>query len=137
MAVDVPIYVEVRPGYELGGLAFRATVGPEGAAPGVTRPVQFIPNPNLAAPSQVLVPSAGTILCGWPLVPSSSFDPPLEGSILLGSLRVTLPNQALAGQAYTVRFANADGSPDLQTAIQLRNHTRISLGPRSGCIRTR
>ena len=113
-------------------MAFRATVQPEGTAPDISQRVQFIPSPDLPAPSQVLVPSSGTILCGWPVVPSSSFDPPLEGSVLLGYLRVTLPYQAMPGQVYTVRFANTDGSPDLQTQydFETKPGSLWVLGPR-------
>jgi hypothetical protein len=34
---------------------------------------------------------------------------------VLGYVRVTVPATAHSGQSYTLRFANADGSPDLQT----------------------
>jgi hypothetical protein len=112
---DVPVFVQVAPGAQLAGLAFRAIVEPNGAAPAIGVPVQFVASANLPPPPQNAVPSANTALCGWPLVPSSSFDPPLQGSNLLGYVRLTLPLNSYAGQSYTLRFANADGSPDLQT----------------------
>lgn len=112
---DVPIYVDVAPDAQLAGLAFRVRVEPEGAAPALERPIQFVHSPNLPSPTQTLAPSPDTVLCGWPLVPSSSFDPPLRGRMLLGYVRMALPISAAAGQKYTVRFSNADGSPDLQT----------------------
>jgi hypothetical protein len=115
LAIDVPITVRVASGYQLAGLAFRAIVQPVGTAPPLDQPLQFRASPNIAAPAQSLAPSVDTILCGWPLVPSSSFDPPLTGTNLLGYLRVVIPFTAGAGQTYTVRFTNADGSPDLQT----------------------
>src|SRR5262249_5973644 len=64
--VDVPIYAQVLPGYELAGLAFRAKVQPEGSAPLLDHAIQFVASPNLPGPSQVLVPSLDTVLCGWP-----------------------------------------------------------------------
>lgn len=112
---DVPVYVSVAPGLELAGLAFRAVVQPDGAAPALATPLQFIPNPAMPTPPQNAAPSPSVLLCGWPLVPSSSFDPPLRGSNTVGLLRVTLPATARPGQSYTLRFANADGSPDLHT----------------------
>jgi Chitobiase/beta-hexosaminidase C-terminal domain len=113
--VDVPISVQVAPGYEVAGLAFRATVQPESTAPALERPVEFIPGPDLSEPAQTMLPSPDTMVCGWPLVPAASFDPPLRGTALLGCLRVILPATARSGDAYVVRFSNADGSPDLQT----------------------
>ncbi|MFO1500687.1 MAG: chitobiase/beta-hexosaminidase C-terminal domain-containing protein [Verrucomicrobiota bacterium] len=113
--IDVPIRVTVAPGCQLSGLAFRATVEAQGTAPVLEQPAQFVAGPNLAGPSQSLAAGPGTVLCGWPIVPSSSFEPPLQGSHLLGYLRVMIPYAARRGNVYTVRFANADGSPDLQT----------------------
>jgi hypothetical protein len=112
---DVPVSLQVSPGSQVAGLEFRAVLDPNGPAPAVATPLEFIPDPNLPAPPQNLVPNPNTALCGWPLVPSASFDPPLQGSNILGRVRVTLPSTAQAGQSYTLRFANADGSPDLQT----------------------
>lgn len=112
---DVPIYVEILSGCELAGLAFRATVEPRGAAPVLTRAVQFVPAPNLPAPTQSQGIGSDTVLCGWPIVPSSAFDPPLRGKQVLGYLRLAVPITAQRGDVYRVRFANADGSPDLQT----------------------
>jgi hypothetical protein len=111
----VPISVQVVPGYQLAGLAFRAFVQPDGTAPPLDQPVQFRPSPNMPGPAQSLVPSIDTVLCGWPLVPSSSFDPPLTGTRLLGWVRVVVPIGARVGDTYTLHFANADGSPDLET----------------------
>ena len=116
--LDVPVYVEVGQGCQLAGLAFRATVEPEGTAPVLERAAQFIPSSSLPGPIQSMSPGAGTVLCGWPLVPSSSFNPPLTGKQLLGYLRVILPATARLGHVYTLRFANADGSPDLQTQYE-------------------
>ncbi len=113
--VDVPLSIQIAPGCQLAGLAFRASVLPESTAPPLERPVQFIRSPNLPAPAQSLVPTPETVVCGWPLVPASSFNPPLNGTEFLGYVRVSLPLTARSGDAYVVRFSKADGSPDLQT----------------------
>ncbi len=119
--VDLPIYVRVAPGSELRGLAFRAAVHGEGSAPPLEQPVQFVPAPQLPAPGQVLAPFIDTVLCGWPLVPSASFDPALRGGNLLGSIRIAVPATAQRGHAYTLRFSNADGSPDFRTQCQFES----------------
>jgi hypothetical protein len=123
VAVDVPVFVQVAPGYQVAGMAFRAIVEPDGAAPAVDTPVQFVPNPAMPPPPQNSDPAPNTMLCGWPLVPSSAFDPPLTGSNLLGHIRVTLPIGAYVGQSYTLRFANADGAPDLRTQYDFDTKT--------------
>jgi hypothetical protein len=75
--------------------------------------------PKIAPPIQSIGQSAGDLLCGWSLVPSPSFNPALEGTTLLGYLRVNLPAWASQGQSYAVRFQNADGAPNLQTQYDI------------------
>ncbi|MSU64123.1 MAG: hypothetical protein EXS31_17310 [Pedosphaera sp.] len=113
--LDVPVTVTVAPGSSLAGLAFRIMVEPEGSAPEIVTPVQFIPAPEIANPLQSPGLSPSDLLCGWSLVPSPAFKPALQGTTLLGHLRVTLPTWASQGQFYHVRFLNADGSPNLKT----------------------
>ena len=132
--VDLPIHVRVAPGFKLAGLAFRAVVSPEGAAPSLERPLQFIPNPNIPAPAQSVAPNLDSVLCGWPLAPSHSFNPALHGANLLGHVRVGVPAGARSGDAYTLRFSNADGSPDLQTQYQFETKT-ASLWVSSSALR--
>jgi hypothetical protein len=112
---DIPVHVQIAPGCQLSGLAFRATLEADGAAPPLEQPLQFIPAALMPAPAQNMALAANVLLCGWPLVPSSLFAAPLRDTILLGYLRAKLPSTALSGQTYTLRFSNADGSPDLQT----------------------
>lgn len=112
---DIPVYVTVGAGYRVSGLAFRATLHSDGDAPALRQPLQFIPAKGMPMPIQSAGLSPNVLLCGWPLVPTHSFDPPLQNKTLIGSIRFTLPNTAQAGQTYTLHFANADGSPDLQT----------------------
>jgi hypothetical protein len=114
-AYDVPVYVQVSPDCQLSGLAFRATLQSEGESPALEKPLQFIPAPLLPSPSQNMTLAPNAILCGWPLVPSSLFAVPLQGQILLGYIRATIPPAALSGNTYTLRFSHADGSPNLQT----------------------
>ncbi len=119
LPVDVPVYLSVAPGERLAGLAFRATVHGEGTAPALFEPMHFIAGPNIPNPIQSVGQSSGDLLCGWSLVPSPAFAPALQGTTLLGYLRVTLPARAAQDHSYTVRFQNADGAPDLQSQYDL------------------
>lgn len=115
---EVPVYVTVHEGLRISGLAFRATLLPNDNAPDVREPLQFFVAANLPTPVQSLGLSPNVLLCGWPLVPNHSFDPPLVGRTLLGHIRFILPVAARFGESYTLRFANADGSPDLTTQYE-------------------
>jgi streptogramin lyase len=117
--IDIPIYVVVAPGYRVAGLAFRATLEGAAGAPAIQTPLQFIAPSGSPSPVQGIGPSPNVLLCGWPLVPSPSFEPALQNSNLLGYIRCVLPTTARPGQVYTLHFANADGSPDLQTQYEI------------------
>ena len=115
VVTEIPVYVSVNNGLQISGLAFRATLEPDGDAPDLREPLQFVAASGHPQPVQSLGLSPNVLLCGWPLVPNHAFDPPLEGKTLLGHIRFILPAAAQFGQSYTLRFANADGSPDLST----------------------
>lgn len=117
--VNMPIYASVATGYRLAGLAFRATISPEPSAPAVQRPVRFVGASGLPDPIQNAGSSPNVLLCGWPLVPTPSFNPALQSTRFLGYIQFAVPATAQAGQCYTLRFANADGSPDLHTQYEL------------------
>ena len=55
---------------------------------------------------------ANSTAFGWPL---GSFNFQSRSSNFLGWLRFTVPSAAVTGQSYGISFANADGSPDLNT----------------------
>jgi hypothetical protein len=112
---EIPVYVQVNPGYELAGMAFRATLQGGGTTAPVQTGLQFVPASGKPLPSQVLNPAGNVILCGWPLVPSAAFNPSLEGRHLLGHIRFTVPVTASSGSVYELFFAHADGAPDLNT----------------------
>ena len=111
----VPVSVKVGAGYSLAGLNFRATVTPVAGAPAIVEQVSFSPAPGIPDPVQGLGPDVNGVLCGWPLVPAPSFKPSLQGTVLLGYIRVPVPATAVRGHAYRVSFSNADGSPDINT----------------------
>jgi hypothetical protein len=119
MVVNVPVHVVVAPGEKLGGLAFRASITGEGSAPQLSEPVQFLSGPTIPQSIQSRGQSPGEVLCGWAVVPSPAFNPVLQGTVLLGYLRVVIPTSASQGQVYAVHFENADGAPDLQTQYDI------------------
>ena len=81
--------------------------------------MQFIAGPNMPHPIQSVGQSPSDLLCGWSIVPSPAFNPALQGTTLLGYLRVTIPGWASQGDVYTLHFENADGAPNLQTQYDL------------------
>jgi sugar lactone lactonase YvrE len=114
--VDIPVYVRVVTGYSLAGLQFRATLSPEADAPSLNLPMQFVPAPGRPVPSQQSQIALNDLLLGWSL---PSFNPPLQASNSLGFVRFTVPVTARSGQSYTLRFAYADGAPDLSTQYNI------------------
>jgi hypothetical protein len=111
-AVDIPIDLEVRHGYSVAGLSFRAEISPDGSGAPVGENLQFIPAPGISSPVQGLAPGANVLLCGWSI---GSFTAPLKGTVRLGSIRVRIPSSAVVSQKYRLAFAFADGAPDYQT----------------------
>jgi sugar lactone lactonase YvrE len=120
--VDVPIDITVAAGSRVAGLAFRSTVTAAAGSPALTEPVQFVSASGQIAPMQTRI-SPTVLLCGWPIVPSPSFQPAVEGKHRLGYMRITVPTSATVGHSYSISFANADGAPDLQTQYDLETRT--------------
>lgn len=109
--VNVPIFTRVAPGAQLAGLQFRALVNAENGAPALAQPPQFLSLNVLLNPS-IVAGASNAVAAGWN-VGQLAF--PALSSNLLGFVRFTVPASAPAGSSYEVRFANADGSPDLFT----------------------
>jgi hypothetical protein len=65
--VDVPVYVDVKPGYSLAGLQFRIAVESDG--PSLEQPAQFSSAPGLPQPISVDGLPANQVVGAWPLVP--------------------------------------------------------------------
>ena len=113
--VNVPVYVTMQYGATLGGLQFRALVTPQNNAPATTGAPQFNPASGVPSPSQQQSYKAGEAAFGWSLLPKPSFDCQPGTSNFLGWISFTIPATALAGQVYTISFANADGAPNMNT----------------------
>jgi sugar lactone lactonase YvrE len=116
---SIPVYAKVTPGYSLASLQFRATLVPSF---GATAPasIQFI---NSAGSNFQQQSGSGPtdILCSWSMVPSSAFNPQLQGSNFLGYVRFTVPANATSGQSYKLQFSYTDGAPDFNTAYACEN----------------
>ena len=46
----------------------------------------------------------------------------MQGSNLIGSLRLVIPNTASQGAVYTLHFSHADGSPDISTQYDFESY---------------
>ncbi len=110
--VDVPIYLQIKPGYKIAGLQFRVQITPDEISPALTNAIQFIPAPGVLTPPRVYPYALNDLSCAWDM---GMFNPPLQGSNGLGFIRCKLPFLAGTGHAYRVHFAMADGSPDMNT----------------------
>lgn len=110
--VELPVSVKVSPGASLSGLQFRVVVVASVGAPPIQEPVTFLPAKEVPAPRSLDGLPLDQVACAWSL---ESFNPPLEGSTILGTVRFRTPVNALFASCYTVTFANADGSPDAET----------------------
>jgi sugar lactone lactonase YvrE len=116
--VNVPVYTSVSSGSRVAGLQFRAVIQPDGSAPALTVPAQFIPAASLPGPFtlsglQETLP-ANQVVAAWSIV-QNPFKPALQGTNSLGTIQFIVPDTARAGQHYTVRFLTSDGAPDLKT----------------------
>jgi hypothetical protein len=110
--VDVPIYVKVAPGASVSGLQFRTLVIPDENVPEIEQQAVFVPAPGVKVPRSIDGLPANQVACAWNV---GEFDPPLQGSNVVGHIRFRIPVNAPYGACYSINFANADGSPDLNT----------------------
>jgi hypothetical protein len=118
--VNVPVYVTLQDNATLSGLQFRTVITPQNGAPLVTN------SPQLSLASGVTSPylhnsfKAAEAAFGWNL---GSFGYLSRSSNFLGWVSFTVPAAARSGQAYTVSFANVDGSPDLNTQYDFESRS--------------
>lgn len=112
--VKVPVYVNVATGAKLAGLQFRAVIQPQGDAPALQQAAQFQPASGLTSPLTADGLPREQVATAWsPLL--NPLAAPLENSNHLGYVSFVVPASAPAGSSYIISFANADGSPDLDT----------------------
>lgn len=107
--VHVPVFLGTREHIAVSGLQFMAYVD---GTPSVLN-VHFSSAPGISVPDITgnAVPGVGVIdtgvYCAWSL---DSFVTEAPATTLLGYLDFQIPFTATSGEAYTVRFANADGA---------------------------
>ena len=118
--VNVPIYVKLQNGSTLSGLQFRTVVTPQNGAPAVAGSPQLFLAAGVSTPYLQQSFKAAEAAFGWQL---GSFGFQSRSSNFLGWVSFTIPASAQSGQTYTVSFANADGSPDLNTQYDFESRT--------------
>jgi hypothetical protein len=114
---SLPIYAWVLPGYDVSGMAFRATALPNDGAPAVGQ-IQFNPASNIPSPQISPGLSANDMICSWNV---GEFTPPLQGSNYLGTISFQIPAAAQSGGSYTLQFVVGGGAPDLTTEYQMES----------------
>ena len=117
--VEVPIRVAVQARSRLGGLQFRIGVQPGDGAPALLDPIQFRAAQGVSSPGYAAGMPDNQFGLVWPILPSPSFDPPIEGDQELGVLAFRIPGTANRGDVYRIELSYADGSPDLSTQYDL------------------
>jgi hypothetical protein len=118
--ISLPIFVQVKPGYQVAGLQFRALIQPVWGAPPLDRQVEFIPASQVPPPAQRLSLGPDSVAVAWNL---RDFRPAMQGSNLIGYVRFVVPRNAAPGQAYRLTFAGADGAPDFTTQYDFETVT--------------
>jgi NHL repeat len=115
--VELPVYANVLPGYNLAALQFRSVVTPSSGAPALAS-IQFNPAPEVPAPQVLngLSPSDKVQIWGF-----GTFAAPLENSNYLGTISFQIPVGAPAGANYALHFIGVDGAPG-NAAYQLESH---------------
>lgn len=104
--VAIPVYVKVDGFKKISSLQFVAKVQSANNGPGITG-VTFVPESGTTAPffNGSTVPGQGnlndTVYVGW-----DTFQPSVEGTYRLGTIRFNVPATAITGDYYTIRFEN-------------------------------
>ncbi len=118
--VSIPVYVKLADGATLSGMQFRAVLTPQNGAPALTQVPQLVRASGIAAPTFEQSFLAGMNAFGWQL---GSFNFQSRSSNFLGWITFTIPAGTQAGQSYVLSFANADGSPDLNTQYEFETRS--------------
>ena len=118
--VNVPVYVKLQNGSTLSGLQFRTVITPQNGAPAIAGSPQLYLASGVTSPYLQKSFKAAETAFGWQL---GSFSYQSRSSNFLGWVSFTIPATALSGQTYTVSFANADGSPDLNTQYDFESRS--------------
>lgn len=99
---EIPIYLNVKPGFTVNGLQFVAVV--EGD-PALEQAPEFVAAPGMPA-ARAADGAINQVSAAWDLNTALN----LRDRQLLGHIRVRIPLSAVDGTSYSVRFSNADGA---------------------------
>jgi hypothetical protein len=132
--VKVPICATIYGSYPLRVLMLSLTVEPLDGSPALTTPVQFIQTDTiLGVPFITDSRGNGNYSSAWLNTTNSG----LTGTVVIGTLDVTVPTGASASAAYAIHFDHASASPNglgsfpkqtLTGLITLSNRTNSSYG---------
>jgi hypothetical protein len=107
--VPVPINATIYGSYPLRVLMLNLTVEPLDGSPALATPVQFTQNAAvLGAPYTTDSQGNGNYAAVW----LNSTNAGLTGTVILGTLSVTIPAGASTNAAYAVHFDHASASPN-------------------------
>lgn len=106
--VQVPIRVRLDGSLPIRVVMLNLTVQPLDGSPALTAPVQFTAVAELGSPSYTASQELGNFAGVW----LDNTVPGVGGSNLLGTLTVTLPENAPGSAAYRVHFEHLSASPN-------------------------
>ena len=126
--VDVPVFIDIDHDLRLAGLQLRAKIVPSKGAPALSSSVQFAPK-EVGLTQPILL--EGGAVSGLPISDTVAAWSLSNNSLIsgitheLGSVQFRVPENAKAGDHYTVQFTNVDGSPDASTQFDLESLSAI------------
>ncbi|MGB7768681.1 MAG: chitobiase/beta-hexosaminidase C-terminal domain-containing protein [Verrucomicrobiia bacterium] len=106
--VQIPVTAQIFGAYPLRVLMLNLTVDPLDGSPSLTTPVSFSPNPALGSPTLTDSTGNNNYAAAW----LDSTNSGLTSNVTLGTLTVTIPNNAVSLSAYAVHFDHASASPN-------------------------
>ena len=109
--VNVPIYVRTAHGANVRGFQFTCYLNPNNGAPALAGNPAFFSAVGVGSPNQ-LTTEPNNLACGWSL---DSVNFGSHTSNYLGTVRFTIPGDAVPGQTYTISFDHAGGARDFHT----------------------
>jgi len=107
-AVVVPIQAQITGGFPVRVLMMNLEVTPQDGAPPLTQPVQFVPVADLGQPTLTSSQDPGNYAAAW----LDNTVPGVYGANLIGTLRVTLPDNAGTNGRYKIQFVHLSASPN-------------------------
>jgi adhesin/invasin len=106
-SVNIPITLSLGTGVTADTLAFKVTVAANGSAPVLTSgTLTFTQAGSLPAPAMNVTNGANAVAVAW----LSQISPALSGTVVVGSVAMTIPASAQNGDGYTVQVSNTSAT---------------------------